>query len=72
MPSPEAPDYREKIWDHAGGVVVLEEAGGRVTDIEGNPYDFTRGRRLEGNVGLLASNGALHAAALEAIRRTAG
>lgn len=71
MPSPEAPDYREKIWDHAGGVVVLEEAGGRVTDIEGNPYDFTRGRRLEGNVGLLASNGALHAAALEAIRRTA-
>lgn len=72
MPSPDAPDYREKIWDHAGGVVVLEEAGGRVTDIEGNPYDFTRGRRLEGNVGLLASNGALHAAALEAIRRTAG
>ncbi len=71
MPSPDAPDYREKIWDHAGGVVVLEEAGGRVTDIEGNPYDFTRGRRLEANTGLLASNGAVHDALLEAIRRTA-
>ncbi len=27
----------EKIWDHAAGVIVVEEAGGTVTDIHGHP-----------------------------------
>jgi len=63
--SPEQPDYREKIWDQAAGCVVLEEAGGRVTDLDGNALDFTRGRTLAGNRGVLASNGRLHEAALE-------
>ncbi len=63
--------YREKIWDHAAGVLLLEEAGGRVTDLDGRPLDFTKGRALEGNRGIVASNGRLHAAVLDAIRRTA-
>lgn len=27
-----SPTYKEKIWDHCAGVVIVEEAGGKVTD----------------------------------------
>jgi 3'(2'), 5'-bisphosphate nucleotidase len=67
--SPEKPNYREKIWDQAAGSLVLEEAGGRVTDLDGRPFDFTTGRSLTQNRGVLASNSALHAAALDALRQ---
>jgi 3'(2'), 5'-bisphosphate nucleotidase len=66
--SPDQPGYREKIWDHAAGSIILEEAGGQVTDLDGRPLDFTRGRALTGNRGLLASNRRLHPAALQAVR----
>lgn len=69
MLSPDRPGYKEKIWDHAAGSLVLEEAGGRVTDLNGAPFDFTRGRCLEANSGLLASNGLLHEEALRALAR---
>jgi HAL2 family 3'(2'),5'-bisphosphate nucleotidase len=52
--------YREKIWDHAAGVIVVEEAGGAVTDVFGVPLDFTRGRTLAGNRGVVATSGAFH------------
>lgn len=65
--SPDAPDYREKIWDHAAGSIVIEEAGGRVTDLDGHPLDFTAGRALRRNRGLLVSNGPVHETALQAI-----
>ena len=64
---PKSADYVEKIWDHAGGAIIVEEAGGCVTDVMGRPLDFTRGRTLEGNRGVVASNGALHEALLGAI-----
>ena len=32
--------YVENIWDHSGALVV-EEAGGKVTDTEGRPLDFS-------------------------------
>lgn len=67
--SPAKPDYREKIWDQAAGSLVVEEAGGRVTDLDGRRLDFTRGRTLAGNRGVAASNGRLHELALEAIKR---
>jgi 3'(2'), 5'-bisphosphate nucleotidase len=67
--SSKAPDYREKIWDHAAGSLILEEAGGVVSDLSGNPLDFTVGRRLERNRGILASNKMFHEIVLEAIRR---
>jgi len=63
------PDYRERIWDHAAGMIVVEEAGGRVTDIEGNSLDFRQGERLENNRGILATNGAVHDRVLEALAR---
>ena len=59
--------YKEKVWDHAAGVVIVEEAGGRVTDIEGRLLDFSRGRLLENNRGVVATNGILHDAVLAAI-----
>ncbi len=64
---PTRKDYVEKIWDHAAGAIVVEEAGGRVTDISGRPLDFSRGRRLEDNRGIVATNGRLHDAVLAAI-----
>jgi 3'(2'), 5'-bisphosphate nucleotidase len=67
--SSKQPQYREKIWDQAAGSLVVEEAGGRITDLEGQPLDFTAGRTLARNRGVLASNGHLHMAALQAIQR---
>lgn len=64
---PNRADYFEKVWDHAAGVLVVEEAGGVVTDVNGAALDFTRGRTLAGNRGILASNGVLHQRALAAI-----
>ena len=68
MLSPQRMDYREKIWDQAAGSIVVEEAGGRVTDLDGKPLDFSKGRTLADNRGVLASNGALHGAALRALK----
>jgi len=59
--------YREKIWDHAAGVLVVTEAGGKVTDVHGNPLDFTLGYRLENNSGVVVTNGHLHKNIIEAL-----
>lgn len=61
-------DYREKVWDQAAGSIVVEEAGGRVTDLDGKPLDFGQGRTLAKNRGVVATNGLLHEAALTALR----
>src|SRR5690606_1688037 len=52
--------YVENIWDHAAGALVVEEAGGKLTDLNGERLDFSRGPRLEKNVGIVASNGRFH------------
>lgn len=64
-------DYKERIWDQAAGSIVVEEAGGRVTDLSGADLDFGQGRTLANNSGVVATNGHLHEAALDAIARTA-
>lgn len=65
---PSSADYRENVWDHAAGAVVIEEAGGRVTDVDGRPLDFGAGRKLVRNRGIVASNGRLHEPFLAALR----
>ncbi len=65
--SPKKPNYREKIWDQAAGALVIEEAGGTVTDLDGKPLDFTAGRTLANNRGICATNTVLHPAALQAL-----
>ncbi|MCJ7623216.1 MAG: hypothetical protein MUO76_06910, partial [Anaerolineaceae bacterium] len=66
--SAENPHYREKIWDQAAGSLILEEAGGKTTDMDGNSLDFSTGRTLDNNRGVLASNGHMHDAALKTLR----
>lgn len=61
--------YREKIWDHAGGVLVVEEAGGKVTDIKGRPLDFTHGKTLATNLGVIVTNGTFHDKIISAIKK---
>nr|BAJ88879.1 predicted protein [Hordeum vulgare subsp. vulgare] len=53
-----------KAWDHAVGVICVEEAGGQTCDWSGKPLDFgadLTGRRIiYPSGGVLATNGALH------------
>lgn len=67
LPSPKKPDYRENIWDHAAGVIVVEEAGGRTSDMYGKPLDFSVGEKLFQNRGVVVSNGSIHEAVLAAL-----
>jgi 3'(2'), 5'-bisphosphate nucleotidase len=64
---PTRADYREKVWDHAAGVLIVEEAVGRVTDINGLPLDFSQGRELAANRGVIVTNGRLHERVLAAL-----
>jgi myo-inositol-1(or 4)-monophosphatase len=53
--------FDNHAWDVAGGLVLIREAGGTVTNVDGSPFDpYTP----DG----LASNGPLHPALLEALR----
>ena len=65
---PSKTGYFEKIWDHAGGVLIVEEAGGRVTDLSGNPLDFSLGSELRKNRGVIVTNGPLHEAVLSTVQ----
>ena len=61
--------YVERIWDHAAGMLIAQEAGCIVTDIRGKPLDFSKGRGLEANEGILGAPPALHARLLAAIHQ---
>jgi 3'(2'), 5'-bisphosphate nucleotidase len=66
---PTRADYEEKIWDHAAGWMVVTEAGGRVSDVAGRPLDFSIGRTLRNNQGVVATNGQLHDRVIAAVRQ---
>jgi myo-inositol-1(or 4)-monophosphatase len=53
-------------WDICAGSILVEEAGGRVTGLEGEPLVFNQPSPLR--PGMIASNGALHDALLEVTR----
>ncbi len=55
-------EYQLSPWDFAAGGLILEEAGGRITDGKGNPLPIAK-------TSVLATNQRLHAAALEIVRR---
>ncbi|WFD27938.1 3'(2'),5'-bisphosphate nucleotidase [Malassezia nana] len=59
--------YQEKIWDHASGSLLVEEAGGRVSDVAGRPLDFGLGRTLASNKGVIACQTPMHAQLVEAV-----
>eukprot|EP01025_Chloroclados_australasicus_P011406 TRINITY_DN14935_c0_g1_i1.p1 TRINITY_DN14935_c0_g1~~TRINITY_DN14935_c0_g1_i1.p1 ORF type:complete len:360 (-),score=46.80 TRINITY_DN14935_c0_g1_i1:155-1213(-) len=64
------PNYREKIWDHAAGVVILQEAGGRITDLSGNSLNFSEGRFLDIEQGIVASASSIHSELLKVAKQT--
>jgi 3'(2'), 5'-bisphosphate nucleotidase len=68
IPNPQKPDYREKIWDHAAGSLLVEQAGGIVTDINGNPLDFGCGKTLERNRGIIAAVPQIHPQIVSLVR----
>lgn len=57
---PTRPGYLEKVWDHAAGTRVVQEAGGTVTDVDGRPLDFGQGRELRANRGVVVGHGPCH------------
>lgn len=63
--------YQEKIWDHAAGVLIVEEAGGTVTDIHGRPPEFRHGATLAENQGMIVTNGQFHDAVISAVQENA-
>ncbi len=69
---PTRADYQEKIWDHAAGSLVVESAGGRVSDADGAPLDFTCGPTLARNQGVVATCGSIHDEVIAAVRRARG
>jgi 3'(2'), 5'-bisphosphate nucleotidase len=69
LPAPNSPDYREKIWDHAAGSIIVEEAGGHVTDMYGAALDFGTSAKMHANRGVVVSNRFFHDAVIEALAR---
>ena len=54
-------------WDHAAGVALVLAAGGKVTDYDGTPLDFSQGAILP-NKGMLVSSGVFHDQLVEATK----
>ncbi len=54
-------DANLKPWDTAAGALIVVEAGGTVTGLDGGPFSCHRG-------GVLASNGRLHGALVQLIQ----
>lgn len=68
LPSPKYADYRENIWDHAAGAIIVEEAGGKVTDMNGKPLDFFKASKMNDNRGVVVTNGLIHDSVIEALK----
>jgi myo-inositol-1(or 4)-monophosphatase len=50
-------------WDMAAGVVILEEAGAKITNLQGGPVDVRNGD-------FLGANPKLHRRMLDVLKRT--
>lgn len=57
-------EIRLRPWDVTAGALIVEEAGGRVTDVAGRPYDYS-------GASTLATNGLLHEILLAALAQPA-
>jgi 3'(2'), 5'-bisphosphate nucleotidase len=69
IPNPKNPDYREKIWDHAAGAILVAESGGKVTDMFGNLLDFSQGITLNRNRGVLVAVPQIHSIIQQVIQQ---
>lgn len=66
--TPKPTDAAAHVWDHAGGVMVYEEAGGKVTDLNGKDLILTAGRDLTENFGLVAAPANIHSQVVDAAK----
>ncbi len=53
-------EHKLNAWDSAAGVVIIQEAGGRVTDLNGDEFDHYQ-------PGIVASNGLIHDALVDVV-----
>ncbi|EAW13373.1 inositol monophosphatase family protein [Aspergillus clavatus NRRL 1] len=65
---PRKASYRSKIWDHAGGMLIAQEVGVKVTDLAGNPVDCSLGRTLAGCYGMIVAPPSIHGRLVEAVK----
>lgn len=66
-PNPEKKPSVVYIWDHAGAQLIFTELGGKITDLRGEPMDFSAGRTLSKNCGMLIARQDIHAELLETV-----
>ena len=65
-PKPEKGPW--SIWDHAGSQLIYTESGaGKVTDLSGNPVDFTTGNKLSKSWGVITADESIHGKILELV-----
>ncbi|KAK4453936.1 3',5'-bisphosphate nucleotidase [Podospora aff. communis PSN243] len=69
---PTSKTYQEKIWDHAAGDLIVREAGGQVTDTTGSRLDFSKGRTLAANKGVVAAPAAVHGQVIKVVQEVLG
>ncbi|KAL2832432.1 hypothetical protein BDW59DRAFT_169328 [Aspergillus cavernicola] len=66
---PRKASYRSKVWDHVGGMLIVEELGCIVSDLEGNPVDCSLGRSLAGCQGMIIAPASIHGRLVEAVKQ---
>ncbi|CAI7637169.1 unnamed protein product [Penicillium bialowiezense] len=69
---PLSDQYRSKIWDHAGGMLIVQELGVVVTDLEGRAVDCSQGRTLASCHGMVVGPASVHGRILEAVKKARG
>lgn len=54
---PKTKDRFTCVWDHAGGHILFQEAGGVIKDFDGGDINFAQGRHIKGeiNYGMIAT-----------------
>ncbi|KAL2810869.1 hypothetical protein BJX63DRAFT_422723 [Aspergillus granulosus] len=65
---PRKASYRSKVWDHVGGMLIVEELGCIVSDLEGKPVDCSLGRSLSCH-GMIIAPASIHARLVEAVKQ---
>ena len=58
-----------QMQDHAAGAILVEEAGGIISDGRGEPLDFGQGRTLGENFGVVAAGKDVHGKVIAAIKQ---
>ena len=56
--------HTAKIWDFCAAAIIVEEAGGRITDLKGKSIDWS-----QEHISIVASNGVIHSKILSEIQR---